>query len=197
MKIPQRLAVLAVTLGLAAAASAAAATEVNISAASPSGTDIFLAAGTYDVSEIAGLYVSANLWDDGGVGGDCPTASTCAYGFRPTFDISINGGPEKSYSIPVAPNASPATYRTAANALAAFETYQAAHPITFTLTSASTVNFLIPDTDYCDNSGGVSLSVSATPEPAAWMLMIFGVGGIGLMLRRAVPAAELAQRGVA
>jgi hypothetical protein len=194
MKVPRRLAAASVALGAVVAASTAHATEVNISATSPSGVDLYLGAGTYDVSEIAAVYVSADLWQDGGVGVDCRTASTCLYGYRPTFDISINGGPEKTYSIPVAKGAYPATFQTAADALAAFEVYQTAHPISFTLKSASTVNFLVPDvSSYCNDSGGISLSVSAAPEPAAWMLTIFGVGGAGLSLRRAkkLPKARL------
>jgi hypothetical protein len=205
MNVFRRLASLFVALGVAAAASAAYATEVDLDATSPSGSSLSLGAGTYDVSEIAGTYVSANLWADGGVGssasgGPCDTPSSCRYGFRPTFDISINGAPATSYSIPVAQGAFPATYDTAADALAAFQTYQAANPISFTLNSASTVNFFVPDGSYSDNSGGVSLSVvSAAPEPAAWMLMIFGVGGIGLVLRRAkaLQGAGLAETGAA
>jgi hypothetical protein len=50
---------------------------------------------------------------------------------------------------------------------------------------------VVPDVpnDYWDNSGGVSLSVvPATPEPSTWLLMIGGVAGAGLMLRRAKKA---------
>jgi hypothetical protein len=199
MNVPRRLTALAVAFGLAAVASSAYATEVDISAASASGTYLSLGAGTYDVSEISGAYVSANLWGESigyGPGNTaCPTSSTCTYGFRPTFNISVNNGPATTYGIPVAPGAALATYDTAADALAAFQAYQAANPISFTLTSPSTVNFAVPDTYYPDNVGGVSLSVvSAAPEPAAWMLMILGVGAIGVMLRRAKkrPGADLA-----
>jgi hypothetical protein len=204
MNAPRSLAALAAALGVAVAASAAYATEVDINAASPSGADLSLGAGTYDVSEIAGAYQSADLWG-ASVGysqsiGPCATPSTCYYGFRPTFDISINGGPSTTYSLPTAPGSRAPTYDTAADALAAFQAYQAANPISFTLTSASTVNFVIPDENYSDNVGGISLSVvSAAPEPAAWMLMILGVGGIGFMLRRAraLKGASLAEAGPA
>jgi hypothetical protein len=180
-----------------AGASAAAAIEVNIDAASSTGTDVTLGPGTYDVTEIKGLYTSADLWNDGGVGNDgvnrrgqpipCATSSTCTYGYRPTFEISIDGGHETTYSVPVPKGDYPATYVSAAEALAAFEAYQAVNPITITLTSTSRVDFLTPDvTSYCDDTGGISLSiVPATPEPSTWLLMIGGVAGAGLLLRRA------------
>jgi hypothetical protein len=176
-------------------ASAAMADEVDVTASSPTGTSVTLGAGTYDVSEIAGVYTSANLWLDdlnaSGQSTSCTSPSTCTFGFRPSFDISVNGGSPASYSIPVAEGAYLATYDTAADALAAFQAYEAVNPISFTLTSASTVNFVVPDVpnDYWDNSGGVSLSVvPATPEPSTWLLMIGGVAGAGLMLRRAKKA---------
>jgi len=42
-----------------------------------------------------------------------------------------------------------------------------------------------------DNLSVVATGVSAAPEPAAWLLMIVGVGGIGLGLRRAKPFTSL------
>jgi hypothetical protein len=46
------------------------------------------------------------------------------------------------------------------------------------------VTFFLYDDNLSDNSGGVSLSVAAVPEPAAWMMMIVGIGAIGGLMRR-------------
>ncbi|MBL9068975.1 MAG: PEP-CTERM sorting domain-containing protein [Sphingopyxis sp.] len=54
----------------------------------------------------------------------------------------------------------------------------------FKLDTASEVTFFIYDDNLSDNSGGVSLSVAAVPEPAAWMMMIVGIGAIGGLMRR-------------
>jgi len=46
--------------------------------------------------------------------------------------------------------------------------------------------------DNIDNlSVTAAAAVSAAPEPAAWLLMIGGIGGVGLMLRRANKDAGL------
>lgn len=46
-----------------------------------------------------------------------------------------------------------------------------------------TVNFFISDATRTDNFGGVSLRITAVPEPQAWSLMILGFAGLGAMLR--------------
>jgi hypothetical protein len=50
-----------------------------------------------------------------------------------------------------------------------------------TLTIAAKTN---PSDWYVDNVAVTAASVSAAPEPSTWLLMIAGIGGIGLMLRR-------------
>ena len=60
----------------------------------------------------------------------------------------------------------------------------------FSLTKQTTLDFFVIDGYLPDNVGGVALNitpltaVSAAPEPSAWMLMLAGVGGVGLKLRR-------------
>jgi len=50
-----------------------------------------------------------------------------------------------------------------------------------TLTIAANTN---PSEWYVDNVGVTASTVSAAPEPSTWLLMIAGIAGIGLMLRR-------------
>jgi hypothetical protein len=47
---------------------------------------------------------------------------------------------------------------------------------------------------YLNNLVITDNSISAAPEPAAWLLMIVGLGGVGLMLRRAKTAEGLRVR---
>lgn len=54
----------------------------------------------------------------------------------------------------------------------------------FTLNSAGAVTFYLYDDFLGDNSGGVSLSVAAVPEPATWLMMFVGIGAIGGFMRR-------------
>jgi hypothetical protein len=66
-------------------------------------------------------------------------------------------------------------------------TFWAPETLTFTTTSSSTNISIVGK---CGNEfvglDNVSLSViSAVPEPSTWLLMIAGIGGLGLMLRRA------------
>lgn len=200
MKLSWSRALAAVALSMVAGASAASATLVDISAMNSSGVSLSLGAGTYNITEVAGAFTSASYWSNGtasdgsnipAVSG-CSTPSTCSFGYRPAFSFSINGGPAVTYGV----NGNPyMTFDSAATALAAFQAYQAANPINFTLSGLSTVNFFVPDTSYWDNSGGISLSVVSTaPEPATWLFMMIGFGGIGLGLRRASKAAASAAR---
>ncbi|MCZ2440541.1 MAG: FxDxF family PEP-CTERM protein, partial [Burkholderiales bacterium] len=46
--------------------------------------------------------------------------------------------------------------------------------------------FWIADSPYYDNSGGVSLSVAAVPEPETWALMLAGLGLLGFAARRRI-----------
>ena len=51
------------------------------------------------------------------------------------------------------------------------------------LTPVTGSAFLYDDA-VADNRGGVSLSITAVPEPATWGLMIVGLGGVGVAMRR-------------
>jgi hypothetical protein len=64
MPLIRMVAAASAAVCLMGGASAAMADEVDVTASSPTGTSVTLGAGTYDVSEIAGVYTSANLWLD-------------------------------------------------------------------------------------------------------------------------------------
>ena len=54
----------------------------------------------------------------------------------------------------------------------------------FNLAAPSNVGFFILDDNLSDNSGGISLSIAAVPEPATWAMMIIGFGAVGVAARR-------------
>lgn len=54
----------------------------------------------------------------------------------------------------------------------------------FSLASAGTVYFGVPDSIYGDNSGGVSLKVSPIPVPGSVALLMSGVAWLGLAFQR-------------
>ncbi len=56
-------------------------------------------------------------------------------------------------------------------------------PLTlFGLSGELTVGYW--DSDYSDNSGAQTLSVSAVPEPSTWAMMILGFAGLGFLTYR-------------
>jgi hypothetical protein len=108
------------------------------------------------------------------VAGDTYTVSGWVYGFGGTpsdFGMQIDGNTE------VYVNPYPASGWTE-------------YSFTFTGTGSDTLNILNrndPSYQLLDN-----FSVTSVPEPASWAMMMFGVGLIGLGLRRRSAAASLA-----
>ena len=130
-----------------------------------------LSAGTYSVDFIGiddgGIYDSWNAWE-GVVGGCDSDGEGCRRGWRNDYGISFNGFNQLFATTDV--------YQTRLQAL------QNALDISFTLPSATTVNFFIGDYYYEDNIGGVSLKLSSAktiPETAS-IFPLLAVGTIAL-----------------
>lgn len=140
-----------------------------------------LSAGTYSVDYIGinegGVYDGWNAWQ--GVVGDCSSdGEGCRRGWRNDYSISFDDFSQLF--------ATTGVYATPLQAL------QNAVNISFTLASATTVNFFIGDNYYEDNVGGVSLRLSSdnistpktVPETAS-ILGLLAVGAIGLSTLKA------------
>jgi hypothetical protein len=76
----------------------------------------------------------------------------------------------------------PGRFRTPQLALSAFS---APGPLKLDFTRKTAVTFAIQDSpsSFWDNSGGLSLAVTAVPEPATWGMMVLGFLGMGAALR--------------
>ena len=190
-------------VGVAGAASAA--TPINISAADGVGETKFFDAGTYRIDFVSAVYSGWSFW--GGAAGGCnATGLNCAQGFTNMFTMAQDGVDTLVIKLVEGSQYGYGMYGTLAQALAAYQagglsastdggdTYEAAtQPLTFTVGSeGALLHFYINDGDYHDNGdGGVSLSITAVPEPASWALMIagFGLAGAALRQRRRMLAA--------
>lgn len=180
-----------------AAASAQAATVVDLNGvtnASLNGSNavtLNLGAGTYNVNFINGLYTAFNRFSSStgcdGLGANCFT------GFENSARIFVNGVTllvgDGAASGGTGPQATGGYYSTAAQSFAASSAFTGS----FVLAAPGAVSFYLYDDNLGDNSGGVSLAVSAVPEPATWLMMFLGFGLMGYaMRRRAVRPAALA-----
>lgn len=181
-------------LSLAMLAGAAQAAIVNISATSPGATFDF-AAGSYLIEWIG--TADGGAYD--GWNGSCPTGD-CVGGWRENFTVVTDPGPTPDLS---SFGLNPAF----SSALAALAAYKAApsvvntslvwngsmyvpdgvevvpQPFIVNVAAPLTVKFFAGDGTPNDNFGGVSLRISAAPEPGTWALMLLGFGGAGAALR--------------
>ena len=178
---------------------------VDIGINSREGTTVALAAGTYVVGYAGtaggGAYDAFNPWQNvlncDAAGGACQNGWSDYYaidfGGAGGFDRTVGG----YYDLDPVTVPRPfydsaalalATYRAGPLTIAPIATYTpsvpVAGPVRFTLAMAASVNFYIPDDKYYGHAGGVSLDVSAVPEPAAWALMLAGFALTGAALRR-------------
>lgn len=190
------LSVAALAIAAVTAAPAQAATIVNLNGVTnaslngSNGVTVNLDAGTYNLSFIQDTYTAFTRFTSptgcDGAGKNCVQGweNSARYIIGPnTFLFGDGAGSGGLGPLGVGDG----YYSTAAQSFA----NSGAFTSSFTLGSASSVTFFIYDDFLGDNSGGVSLSVAAVPEPAAWMMMIFGFGAIGGLLRRKRTSASV------
>ncbi|ODU20530.1 MAG: hypothetical protein ABS87_10865 [Sphingomonas sp. SCN 67-18] len=187
---PVLLASAALALALPAAA-ASAATIINLdgqahSSISGSAANVVnFGPGTYKVTFTQDQFTAFSRWSSNagcdGAGENCRQGweLSAAYdaGNGVTQFGDANGG--GNYGPTVTPDNG-----FYANETLAFDAGSGVYSSTFTLTQATDVRFFIFDDNIGDNRGGISLSVSAVPEPATWAMMIGGFGLVGGVMRR-------------
>ena len=177
-------------------ASAAHATIVNIdavgdptpgsSAAEYKSVALLLDPGIYDVTPVNSLttpgadFIAANRFS---ATASCDAAGeNCRQGWEHSYYVKIGaGGTQTKYGmgegIPTTP---PAYFQ---NSLLAFDYAEAS---TFTLLVQETVYFSWLDDNWGDNIGGISLSVTAVPEPSSLVLVLASLAMVGVIMRRRI-----------
>jgi hypothetical protein len=161
--------------------------DASVVANYPSATavNIVLGPGTYLIHQIG--KDEGGLWD--GWSAFTATSSVAGVGDCPAFSTPAGCGFQSSYEFMIPSMTSfatnywnGATYDTALQALS--------HRVdaTFTLTTTDTVRFSLNDGihNLADNRGGMSLRISAVPEPSILLLLsvgMIGVAGIWKMRR--------------
>ncbi len=168
---------------------ASAATIVNldgIANASQTGSNaitVSLAAGIYNISFVEDQYKSFSRWNKEV---NCDSAGLhCRQGWENSARYII--GSETFY---FGDGTASGGYGPVTNESAWFQTQELSfanalgYSAKFTLAEATDVKFFIYDNNISDNRGGVSLSISAVPEPATWAMLIAGFGLVGMASRR-------------
>jgi hypothetical protein len=197
------LSLFAATFGFASP-SAASSFIVDISAVSStldSPVQLTFDPGSYRIEWAGvaggGLYDAYNLNCPGGV---CPNS-----GWQNGFLAITSGDPVVSiFRLTTGASGTPATFSSALLALNAYQTspnivqigvpppytgvgataFLVPLPLIVNFDQTKTVRLYINDSTRADNVGGVSLRITAVPEPTTWALMIGGFGIAGGMLRR-------------
>ncbi len=198
MKVTKFVAAGLLGASLLIAPAANAATVVNVDGTANASTNgsnpvvVALGAGTYNLSFTSGLYDAFSRFS--GSAGCDSNGQNCSQGFENSIKYVIDG---ITYSLgdgaanggigPINPG--DAYYNTAQLSLAKAAAYSAQ----FTLAAPGNVSFYIFDDFLGDNRGGISLAVSAVPEPGTWAMMLVGFGAIGATMRRRRRVTAIAQ----
>ena len=181
---------LAAALGasLFAGSSLQAATVVNLDGVDNASLDganavtLDLDAGVYSLDFVTGASTAFTRFSN--VSGCDGLGAKCVTGFENSARYVVNGVTflfgDGAASGGLGPQATGGYYSTASQSFAASNAFST----TFSLAAPGSVSFYLFDDNLGDNSGGVSLSVAAVPEPATWMFMLLGMAGIGYSMRR-------------
>lgn len=180
------LALVAAATFAAAPVSAANVVNVNgLTNASTNGSNavsVALAAGTYTLTFTQDLFSAFSRFSSNA--GCSPLGAGCTQGWENSVRYLIGGTTfqfgDGNASGGIGPVSGGGYYSSAAQSLTAAGQYVT----TFTLANPGNVSFFIYDDNLSDNRGGVSLAISAVPEPATWALMMLGFGAIGFAMRR-------------
>jgi hypothetical protein len=175
---------LAATIVLAPVVQAATVNVNGMTQASLDGSvgeDVFLVAGTYQVSFIEDTYTAFSRFS-GSTG--CTNGAGCSRGWENSVRYIIapntfNFG-DGNASGGIGPISGGGYFETAAGSFA----HSAGYTQNFTLATDATVRFFLYDDILTDNRDGVSLSVAAVPLPAAAWLFGSALLGLGVIKRR-------------
>lgn len=170
------------------AAPLSAATIVNVdgkansSLAGGNAVQVALEAGTYKLSFTQDAFTAFSRWS--GESNCNADGAMCRQGWENSVRILLGdqniGFGDRDGTGNYGPIPSGGWYQTAALSFA----NAAAYTTQFTLQAPGNVGFYIYDNAIGDNRGGVSLSISAVPEPATWAMLIMGFGAVGMASRR-------------
>ena len=168
MKILSKKTLILLGLVIMAPITASAAVVDLNSTSNLNPVELNLTAGTYNVNPFAGTFTSWNAW--GPTTGCDNAGANCTKGWINNYSIDTS----ETAAFLISDGGRYSTPELALlNSLST----------TFTLLSDATVKFFINDSNYNDNTGGMSLNVSAVPIPAAAFL--FAPALLGFMgLRR-------------
>lgn len=180
------LAILAMAAGsvLALPAQAVTLNLGGVSNASVDGSNaqtFNLSAGTYRFSFVKDQFTAFSRFSSES---GCVAGMNCVQGFENSARIVINGVTnlfgDGSANGGFGPVSGDAYFDTAETSFA----NAARYATTFTFLGPVNGSAYIFDDILSDNRGGISLNISAVPEPGTWGMLLLGFGGVGFAMRR-------------